>query len=52
MKVTRIDDCTKQISLSIQELEDALEKADVIDGGEAISEVRTLPGELLITVVQ
>jgi len=42
----------RQLRLSIAELEDILEKVDLIDGGEAISEVRIEPGELIITIVQ
>jgi len=42
----------RQLRLPIAELEDILEKVDLIDGGEAISEVRIEPGELIITIVQ
>ena len=52
MEHIKIDDCTRQISMSLEELEEILEKAEVIDSGEAISEARTLPGELRLTVVQ
>jgi hypothetical protein len=43
----------KELRLKIhKELEDTLEDAGLIDGGEAIDEVRIEAGELIITVVQ
>jgi len=40
------------IRLPICELEDLLENADLIDGGEAVSRVWIEPGELVIELVQ
>ena len=42
----------RQLRLSMEELERLLEDADLIDGGEAISQVHIEPGELVITIVQ
>ena len=52
MESIKIDDSTREIRISIQELQDALEIADVIDGVETINEVRIEPRELIVTVVK
>jgi len=52
MDTVKLDDSTRQISMSIEELEAIMGKAGVIGSDEAISEARTLPGELKITIVR
>jgi hypothetical protein len=42
----------REIRMTLDELSDILEEADLIDGGETIESVLVLNTELIITVVQ
>ena len=52
METVQIEDGVRQIRMSLEELEKALEAAEVIDGGEAINRAWVEPGELVLRVVQ